>query len=210
MKKTNFLIAIRVGPYSPDHHDSLTLWDRLGMFFYNSCLDSDVFLKLSLRFFKRNWRMGCMFYNCQKKPIFKTFFSLPRVVCMALATTTGLQCSCAALAEERAVLSDGEQTPSFPHLLSIPQEMETSAGFRLLFSQSLALSETLGCPLEVTEEPHHLQSWKDLCPPSQGQTQERTSPRSTDVLCSNRKAEHRVRMCLQHLGPSSAKMSDGG
>lgn len=92
--------------------------------FYNGCLDSDDFLKLSLRFFKRNWRMGYMFYNCQKKPSFKTFFSLPRVVCMALATTTGLQCSCAARAEEGAVLSDGEQTPSFPHLLSIPQEME--------------------------------------------------------------------------------------
>lgn len=61
-----------------------------------------------------------MFHNCQKKPIFKIFFSFPSAVCTALATTTGLQCSCAALAEERAVPSHGEQVPSFPHLLSIP------------------------------------------------------------------------------------------
>ena len=56
VKKTNFLTISRVGPYSPDHHDSLTLWDRLGVF-HNNYLDSDDFLKLCLRFFKKNWRM---------------------------------------------------------------------------------------------------------------------------------------------------------
>lgn len=61
-----------------------------------------------------------MFHNCQKKPILKIFVSFPRVVCVALATTMGLQCSYAALAEEKAVPSDGDQTPSFPYLLSIP------------------------------------------------------------------------------------------
>lgn len=43
--------------------------------FYNGCLNSDDFLKLSLRFFKRNWRMGYIYSITVKKSLFLRHFS---------------------------------------------------------------------------------------------------------------------------------------
>lgn len=58
-----------------------------------------------------------MFHNHQKKPILKIFVSFPRVVCVALATTVGLQCSCCPCRGEGSALRWGSDTFLPPPLL---------------------------------------------------------------------------------------------